>query len=110
MKTEAGPQQRNRLSQAPRETQVKITLVARPLFTLQKLCRCEDGVAIHEQNVCSFSNITWHRNRLLLFVKHLAMRILTRKYRIIKQYTDWQQNFGTQEMFSCLREGGGQLL
>jgi hypothetical protein len=26
---------------------------------------------------------------MLLFVKHLAMRILTRKYRIRQQYTDW---------------------
>jgi hypothetical protein len=25
---------------------------------------------IHEQKVCSFSNITSHQNRLLLFVKH----------------------------------------
>jgi hypothetical protein len=34
---------------------------------------------IHKQNVCSFFNITSHQNRLLLFVKHLAMRILSRK-------------------------------
>jgi hypothetical protein len=50
--------------------------------------------------VCSFSNIASHQNRLLLFVKHLAMSILTRKYRI-RQYTDWQQNFGIQEVFVC---------
>jgi hypothetical protein len=30
-----------------------------------------------------------HGNRLLLFVKHLAMRILTRRYRTRQQYTDW---------------------
>jgi hypothetical protein len=34
---------------------------------------------IHKQNVCSFSNITSHRNRLLLTVKRLATRILTSK-------------------------------
>jgi hypothetical protein len=38
---------------------------------------------IQGQNVSSLSNITSHRNRLLLFVKYLAMRILTRKHRIL---------------------------
>jgi hypothetical protein len=37
---------------------------------------------IHDYNVCSFSNITSYRNRLLLFVKYLSMRIVARKYRI----------------------------
>jgi hypothetical protein len=32
-----------------------------------------------------------------------TMRILTRKYRIREQYTDWQQNFGTQEGFVCYK-------
>jgi hypothetical protein len=32
---------------------------------------------IHELNVCSFSNITSHRHRLVLFVKHSALHILT---------------------------------
>jgi hypothetical protein len=43
---------------------------------------------IHEQNVCSFSNITSHRNHLLLFVEHLAMRFLARKCRVRHQYID----------------------
>jgi hypothetical protein len=41
----------------------------RPLA--QKLCRCEH---IHDQNACSFSDIISHQNRLILFVKHLAVR------------------------------------
>jgi hypothetical protein len=36
---------------------------------------------IHEQNVCSFSNIASHRN-CLLFIKHVAMCMMTWKYRI----------------------------
>jgi hypothetical protein len=73
----------------PRDTRFRIiTLVARPLLTpvAQKLkvrTRC-----IHEQILCSFTNITSQRNHLLLFVMHLAMHILTRKYRIRQQYTD----------------------
>jgi hypothetical protein len=47
---------------------------------------CREG-CIHEQNVCSFS--AWHQNHFVLFVMHLAMRTLTRKCRIRKQYTDW---------------------
>jgi hypothetical protein len=44
----------------PRDARVKVTLVDRPLLTpiAHKLCRCEHGV--HEQNVCSFSNIISH--------------------------------------------------
>jgi hypothetical protein len=74
MKSGAGP---------PSDTRVKVTLVARPLLTpvAQKLCRCEHGVFM-SRNVCSLSNITSHRNRSLLFVKHLAMHIVTRKHRI----------------------------
>jgi preprotein translocase subunit SecY len=36
---------------------------------------------IQEWNVCSFSNIASHRNRLLLILNHLVMRILTRRHR-----------------------------
>jgi hypothetical protein len=44
IKSEAGPPPCNRLS--PRDTRVKVTLVARPLLTTaaQKLCRCEHSV------------------------------------------------------------------
>jgi hypothetical protein len=33
---------------------------------------------INEQSLCAFSKITSHQNRLLLSVKHLEIRILTR--------------------------------
>jgi hypothetical protein len=36
-----------------------------------------------------------------MFLKHLAICIMTRKYRMRQQYTDWWQNFGTQEVFVC---------
>jgi hypothetical protein len=87
IKSESRPSLYNMLSPFPRDTRVKVTLTARPLLkpTALKPCRCAHGV----QNVCPFSNITSHRNRLQLFVKHLAMRIQTRKYRTRKQYTDW---------------------
>jgi hypothetical protein len=35
---------------------------------------------IHEQSMCSFANIASHRERLLLILKHLLVRILTRKH------------------------------
>jgi hypothetical protein len=35
----------------------------------------------------SFSNITFHRNLSVLFVNHLAMHILSRKYSLRQQYT-----------------------
>jgi hypothetical protein len=63
-------------------------LLGRCSRQLRKSCAVQTW-RIREQNVCSFLNITSHRKRLLLFVKHLAMRILTRKYRIRQQYTDW---------------------
>jgi hypothetical protein len=52
---------------------------------------------MHGQSTRPFSNIsrTSHRNRLLLFVKHLAVRILTRKYRIMQHYADKEHNFVT---------------
>jgi hypothetical protein len=40
-------------------------------------------------------------SRLLPFVRHLALRILTKKYRIIQQYTDWYQSSGEQEVSVC---------
>jgi hypothetical protein len=78
MKSEAGKHPCSR---------VNIILVPRPLFTsvAQKLC-------IHEQNACSFSSITSHRNRLLLLMKHLAVRILRRKYQIRQNKTPTGNN------------------
>jgi hypothetical protein len=59
-----------------------LTLIARSLITsvAQKPCRWEHGIfAIRE---CSFLKISSQRNSLLLFAKHLAVCIQTRKYRI----------------------------
>jgi hypothetical protein len=61
-------------------TQVKVTLVARPLLNIS----CAKAVqvwtwCIHKWNVCSFLNITTHCNFFLLVMKYLAMHILTRK-------------------------------
>jgi hypothetical protein len=55
MKSEAGPPPCNRLFQPPRDTRVKVTLVARPLHTpvAQKLCRCERGVFMNRTCVDS---------------------------------------------------------
>jgi hypothetical protein len=52
-------------------------MVARPQLktVAQKLCACEHNV--FRSRMCTFSNITSHRNNLLLFVKHLAVRILS---------------------------------
>jgi hypothetical protein len=55
--------------------------------------------SIHEQNVCSFSNIDSRQNRLLLFRKQLAIRILTRNYRYdkntptCKKISGWSYQF-----------------
>jgi hypothetical protein len=40
----------------PPDTQVKVTLVARPLLTpfAQKLCICEHGVRLYSQTECVF--------------------------------------------------------
>jgi hypothetical protein len=71
-------------SSSPRELQISHTLFLSVIITwkfmiyLFRTCHF---------NMCSFSNIISHRNCLLLFVKHLAMRILTRKCRI-RQQTD----------------------
>jgi hypothetical protein len=50
--------------------------------------------------VCLFWNNVSQQNRFLLLVlKHLAMCILVRKCRK-RQYTDWQEYFGTQEVLA----------
>jgi hypothetical protein len=97
IKSDVGPPHVIHTPNLPPDTRVKVTLVARPLLTptAQVRTRC-----IHQQNVCSSSKITSHRNRSLLFVKHLATRILTRNYWTRQQYTDWQLNFRTQEVFA----------
>jgi hypothetical protein len=72
-----------------RDTQVKVTLVARPLLSIvaQELCRCEHGVFTNRTSI--HSRTLLNQNCLLLHVKHLAMLILTRKCRIKQQYTNW---------------------
>jgi hypothetical protein len=69
----------------PHDTWVKVTLVARPLIRLA----ARGTLRIHEKNMCSFSNTASHPNHLLMFLKNLALRILTKKYRITQQYADW---------------------
>jgi hypothetical protein len=58
------------------DNRIKVTLVARPLLkpVAQMTARC-----IHQQNLCSFWNITATWNRFLQFVKHSAMCIRTGK-------------------------------
>jgi hypothetical protein len=61
MKLETGLSPCNRPSQTPRNTRVKVTLIARPLLT-RKLFRCEHGVftsrkCVHSQtSFAAFSN------------------------------------------------------
>lgn len=64
-----------------RATRVKVKLLTRPLSTLvAQICAGANMVyAIHEHNMCSFLNTTSHRNRLLLFTTHLAIRDFTSK-------------------------------
>jgi hypothetical protein len=67
----------------PRDTRVKVILVATPLLTpFAQICAGANMVYSRAERVFS------HLNRLLLFAKHLATRILTRKYHILQQYTD----------------------
>jgi hypothetical protein len=93
IKSGAGPPPCNRLSQPPRDTRVKATLVARPLLTpsAQKLCRCLHYVftsrtCVHSRTLLRIQIV------LLLFVKHLAMRILTSKYRQVKYFPTFQRS------------------
>jgi hypothetical protein len=61
-----------------RDTTVEVTLVARPLLMSIAQNLCEYG-ALTSRTVCSLSNVTSHRNSQLLFVKHLAARIVRDK-------------------------------
>jgi hypothetical protein len=61
----------------PRDTRVNVTFVARFLFpAAAQVFQAREG-CLRKRNVCSFSNITSHQNRLLVFVNHLVLRILT---------------------------------
>jgi hypothetical protein len=53
----------------PRDIPVIVTLIAR--LPLSPDAQARAGCT-HEQNACSFANITSRRNRSLLFVKHLV--------------------------------------
>jgi hypothetical protein len=60
---------------------VNVNLVAKLLLlpVAQKRCRCWNGVFKRRTLPRAPTNIS-HRNRFLLFLKHLAMRTLTRKF------------------------------
>jgi hypothetical protein len=58
----------------------------------------EHGAATHEQNVFILEHYFASKSFLLL-LKHLVKNALTRKYRTRQQNTDWQQHFGTEEVF-----------
>jgi hypothetical protein len=73
----------NGVSHAPCDTRESFILQ----FSISTVSSCLESPhvrvwCIQEQKVYASSNITSHRNRLLLFVKHLVMRTLTRKYRV----------------------------
>jgi hypothetical protein len=89
IKSEADPPHVIDFSNLPHDTQVKVTLVARTAAHAS----CANVVQvwtwyINEHIVCSFLNIFSHQNHLLLFVKLLAMHIITRKYRIRQLYAN----------------------
>jgi hypothetical protein len=94
IKSEAGPPPCRLIDSPslPRDTRFKVIFVARPLLTpvANKLCRCEHGYSRAEhvfilQHSAYFASKSFAAVR----VKNLALRTLTRKYRIRKQYTDW---------------------
>jgi hypothetical protein len=82
MKSEAVPPY-NGLSIFAGDCGISVTLIVRLVLTpsAQTRCKCEQGV-FAGQNVYLASNTASRRNSLLLFVEYLAIRILTRKYRI----------------------------
>jgi hypothetical protein len=57
--------------------------------------------ANHYTTADDLSDIASRGNRLLLFVKHSAMRILPRICWTRQQCKDCKQNFETQEVFAC---------
>jgi hypothetical protein len=68
--------------------------------------RCEHGVFIYEQDVCSFSNIASHRNRLLLILK----RDIERTVASLEPETFRKVvRNALQHGDACLREGGGRF-
>jgi hypothetical protein len=73
MKSESGPPLCNRLFQPPpwHSSQGHSNWQATAHASCAKPVQVRKWF-IHEQNVCSFSNIASHLNRLLLFAKHLA--------------------------------------
>lgn len=86
-----------------RDTQGKVILVARPLLApvAQKLRTC--CLVMYFEHVCRFSNTTLHRNHLLPLVKHAAVSILTREYRIRKLH----RLVTSLRLDACLRGSAG---
>jgi hypothetical protein len=100
-KTEAGPHGATDFPSLSRDTRVKVTLVARPLLTCH-LCRTvqmQTWLCSGVERVFVLEHYTSQRNPL--FVKHSAMRLLTRMYRIRQQCTNWWENLETQVMSVC---------
>lgn len=62
----------------PCDIGVSVTLVARLLLQLFRNCACVNMVYSQAEHVFC----TLHENHLLLFVKHLAVHTLTRKYQL----------------------------
>jgi hypothetical protein len=86
MKSEACPPPCNRLSQPPRDSRVKVTLVARPLLmpVAQKICRCEHGVFTYtslcrEFSIKEFIGITREAWRNWNTILNRLLRTLTQK-------------------------------
>jgi hypothetical protein len=85
---------------------VKVTLVARALLTpdAQTLYGSKHGAFI--TRTCVHSP-TLLRIEIVCCVREASgKRVLTGKYRIRQQYTDWQEHFGTQKVSVCLCEDG----
>jgi hypothetical protein len=79
MKAVAGPPHVMCSHNIPCDTQVRVTLVARALLTpvAKQLCRYIHGLFTAE--LVFILEFTSHQNCLLLFMKHSAVCILTRK-------------------------------
>jgi hypothetical protein len=72
----------------PRDTRVKVTLVARPLLALvaQKLCRC--GHCVHEQNVSLFTHKSFAPVRVPFSKAGRKLMNKATKDRLIRKFLD----------------------
>jgi hypothetical protein len=82
-----------------RDTEVKVTLVNKPIAhtSCAKYVQVRTWY-IHENNVCSFSNITWHRNILLPFMRALLSMVFGhRDIRTIQHETPFCGDFSRKQ-------------